>query len=50
MKNNDQLDRQEVIKVLATICAEWEEAAEGEPLEQVHGSLSAHSSCSPARR
>jgi hypothetical protein len=39
MFKNGQIDRKKVIDALTTLLLEWEEAADGEPLDQVYGSV-----------
>ena len=39
MWDKEYINRQEIIQALANIRREWEEAADGEPLEFVEGSV-----------
>lgn len=39
MWTKEYVDQQEIIQALATLRQEWEEAADGKPLELVEGSV-----------
>jgi len=39
MLQTDNMERQQAIAALDTIRQEWEEAANGQPLEEVYGSV-----------